>query len=424
MSVAEYASDSSHGLIDTSVNATPAIRLHSSLRCCPLEQTFDRASRLLSSLGIARVTDITRMDRLGLPVFASIRPRGLALCVNAGKGLVPAEARVGALMEAVEYAAAEPGRSHWTCRTMRLGELQGRWPRDVDLSLFAPRVGADLGADCLVETIACEDAAGRGQPIEVPAELVFVPWERCQGPAIFGWSTNGLASGNSLSEATLHGLLEVLERDALALNSPRDGSLWLAPTELPAPFDRIFEGWRQHGFDLSVRHVPNAFGLPCFRVLIQGTAGDAVGLAEGSALHFDALVALTRAITEAAQSRLSHIHGGRDDITRYYAKRGDEHAEPTDPRSTLAYREAFDSSRRITWDRIPSIPCDGFAIDELLSQLMKRLEQGGLARVLRHRFDLDLGGLHVVKVIVPGCETAETPLRAGPRLRQRVMADD
>jgi ribosomal protein S12 methylthiotransferase accessory factor len=43
----------------------------------------------MPALGISRVTDITAMDRLGLPVFASIRPRGLALCVNAGKGMKP-----------------------------------------------------------------------------------------------------------------------------------------------------------------------------------------------------------------------------------------------------------------------------------------------------------------------------------------------
>ena len=65
------------------------------------------ARTLMSELGISRVMDITRMDRLGLPVFASVRPRGARLRVHAGKGIRPEEAEVGALMEAVEFAVAE-----------------------------------------------------------------------------------------------------------------------------------------------------------------------------------------------------------------------------------------------------------------------------------------------------------------------------
>jgi len=61
----------------------------------------------MAGLGISRVTDITRLDRLGLSVHASVRPRGRSLCVHAGKGMRPEESRVGALMEAVELALAE-----------------------------------------------------------------------------------------------------------------------------------------------------------------------------------------------------------------------------------------------------------------------------------------------------------------------------
>ena len=60
-----------------------------------------------------RVTDITRLDWAGVPVYASIRPEAYpgSLCVNAGKGVTPLEAQVGAYMEAIEYAFAEYGRS-------------------------------------------------------------------------------------------------------------------------------------------------------------------------------------------------------------------------------------------------------------------------------------------------------------------------
>ena len=77
-------------------------RLGTSLRSVAPELTERRARQLMPALGISRVTDITRLDRLGLPVHASVRPRGRTLRVHAGKGMLVDEARVGALMEAVE----------------------------------------------------------------------------------------------------------------------------------------------------------------------------------------------------------------------------------------------------------------------------------------------------------------------------------
>ena len=79
----------------------------------PPEVTLARARERARALGVTRVTDITRLDRVGIPVYASIRPAAAvgSLCVNAGKGLLPIEAEVGAYMEAIEFALAEPGAS-------------------------------------------------------------------------------------------------------------------------------------------------------------------------------------------------------------------------------------------------------------------------------------------------------------------------
>ncbi len=45
----------------------------------------------------------------------------------------------------------------------------------------------------------------------VPASAVYLCW-----PTLYQFSTNGLASGNHVMEATLHALYEVLERDAMS----------------------------------------------------------------------------------------------------------------------------------------------------------------------------------------------------------------
>ena len=71
----------------------------------------------------------------------------------------------------------------------------------------------------------------------LPGELDLVPYPPDGEAFLFGWTTNGLASGNSLDEATLHASFEVLERDAIAMNKARDCSQLVLNTDLPPPFD-------------------------------------------------------------------------------------------------------------------------------------------------------------------------------------------
>jgi ribosomal protein S12 methylthiotransferase accessory factor YcaO len=64
---------------------------------------------------------------------------------------------------------------------------------------------------------------------------------------------------------------------------------------------------------------------------------------------------------------------------------------------------------------------EDISLQELLANLLERLAEVGFGQVFRYRFDIDLGGLEVVRIIVPRCEDAEnTPVRMGPRLFERV----
>ena len=76
------------------------------------EETLARVEKLLPAAGITRVADITNLDRIGIPVFSSIRPTaGLgAVSVYNGKGATPAEAKVSAMMEGIERFSAEVHR--------------------------------------------------------------------------------------------------------------------------------------------------------------------------------------------------------------------------------------------------------------------------------------------------------------------------
>src|SRR5512137_131241 len=78
-------------------------------RAFPPEETLLKAEAKLPAAGITRVADITNLDRIGIPVFSSIRPmadRG-AISVYNGKGATPTEAKVSAMMEGLERYSAE-----------------------------------------------------------------------------------------------------------------------------------------------------------------------------------------------------------------------------------------------------------------------------------------------------------------------------
>jgi ribosomal protein S12 methylthiotransferase accessory factor len=153
-------------------------KLSSSLRVVSTEETLQRARSIASQLGISRVTDITRLDRVGVPVYASIRPNAKpgSLCVNAGKGLYPIEAQVGAYMEAIEFAFAEYEQSsvRLVIATAR-DVLDGRTRPDAILD-FCPVVGAEIDLDAPLACVEAEEILSSTQCL-VPAELVFHPFD-------------------------------------------------------------------------------------------------------------------------------------------------------------------------------------------------------------------------------------------------------
>ncbi|HXZ23786.1 MAG TPA: YcaO-like family protein, partial [Methanomassiliicoccales archaeon] len=73
------------------------------------ETTLKRIEPLCKVAGITRVADITGLDRIGIPVFSSIRPEAEtgAISVYNGKGASAVQARVSAIMEGLERYSGE-----------------------------------------------------------------------------------------------------------------------------------------------------------------------------------------------------------------------------------------------------------------------------------------------------------------------------
>ncbi|MEM6677705.1 MAG: YcaO-like family protein, partial [Pseudomonadota bacterium] len=178
-------------------------------RTTPLETTLLRAEIAARSLPITRLADLTPLDRLGLPVFCAVTPLARDLTTHMGKGLTPMAARVSAIMEAIERIAAEtpPPESRRTSRTALLAE--GKKALDPNSLALPPDTA--YNADATLAWSAAIDLGRAGTPIWLPTDLVICP---ALDGVIGQADTNGLASGNTRLEAVLHGLCEVIERDA------------------------------------------------------------------------------------------------------------------------------------------------------------------------------------------------------------------
>jgi YcaO-like protein with predicted kinase domain len=241
---------------------------------------------------------LTGLDRCGIEVVAAVRPRGHVLQVSQGKGATLQEAQWSALGEAIELAAAE---------TPSLDRLRhGPAPRD------AAWDGQGL-------SLAWVDGvfARTGKPAWVPAETVYCPpagvtWF---GPSIAQWKSNGLGAHPRTREAAEeHAMLEVLERDALARVLPERWTEALALDRLVDAGGDEF-GLRARGFASFVFDLtPPRAKVPLAGALLFDLESDVVPLTAGYAARRTFEQAARAAVMEAAQSRLTEIHGAREDV--------------------------------------------------------------------------------------------------------------
>lgn len=402
-------------------------RLSSSLRSRSAEDSLILAQQIAPALGITRVTDTTWLDRIGIPVFASIRPDALAptLCVHAGKGARTAEAKIGAYMEAIEFAVADPRRHADRIVAKTVREISQSFGNTFPFTWFCARWGEDIQPTDQVPAMeAVEQFSGR--TVWVPAELVLHPYVPKDRRPIFDGSTNGLCSGNTADEALLHGVCEVLERDVYSMELVQDRSLRVDLSDATTIIQDTQAKILDAGLTLAVRYSANAYGMAFISAYVMEPEDtDAIAIAKGMGFHPIAEIATVRAISEAVQARLSHIHGGRDDIierVRHFERRGRE-AEIAINRQVRA--KVSDLSQSIRFSCLPDYSRKINSLTEALALLKFAMQAEGLHWCAVTRLSEDQFPFTVLRVIVPGAESFNPPRRrVGPRLLKAFLSSD
>lgn len=382
-------------------------------RAVPPAATLRRIRPLLPRAGITRLADITGLDWVGIPVYQAVRPNSRNMSVALGKGLTRDQAKVSALMEALEGFHAEElvypkvqasvkemrGQLQYDLYALQVVSAPSGAPRDLSYDPYAPPVGASpyLQEDTLVDWIPATNlwtGAATWVPRQV-CELNFCVVERLHVP-LFRATSNGLASGNTMAEAIVHGLCEVVERDSTyrCPGARYDADRCVVPATISSGLvRRVLDRFEHGGLRTLIIDETGPTAIPCFEVFLDHP--ESAASYHGLGCHPSPITALLRALTEAAQSRLAHIAGSRDDLfRRTYRVPG---SVPEAPRPVPAPVEP-----RRDFSRVPRM-----AITEqntLIREIARRVRDlTGMAplAVDLSRSDFDLP---VVFVVAPGLQ--------------------
>jgi len=127
----------------------------------------------------------------------------------------------------------------------------------------------------------------------LPAQSVFLLSNLDESEVSIG-SSNGLASGNTMEEAKLHSLFEVIERDG-------DYSMFYSPDRCftiesgDGPMGDILKAYRDKGVEVQFLDLTTEFGVPTYRAFMKLDNGQ---ILSGSGTHLDGRIAALRAVCE------------------------------------------------------------------------------------------------------------------------------
>src|SRR5215471_3473324 len=274
-------------------------------RVVPSAVTAERLLALRSHYGITRVSDVTGLDNLGLPIHIAVRPRSISsTSVHSGKGLTASDSLTSALAEAIEVDCAE---------RFAPPDLERGTSADVASRhhAFVPRFGIpgrfgippDLPLEwAWVENLAAETAAPmRGL---LPIEFIRQGSVGHVAGVLFPENmSSGLASGNIREEAICHAIEELVERDALMQflfrakyrqEDIRRSYQRIALDSLPARCAELVERFHKAGRRVTLLNLTTDIGVSTVLSDVSGCAGF------GAAL--DAERSVIRALTESAQT--------------------------------------------------------------------------------------------------------------------------
>ncbi len=316
-------------------------------RCLEPEETLKRYQQHISPLtGVIRELKPLSQKSNGLihtyaatHHFASMSDDLDTLCRNvgggsAGKGRTDVQAKASAFCEAVErysgifqgdeirykssyqemiYRAIHPN----TCMNFSQEQYENRQEWNSNCSSFFQKVPEPFDEERIIDwtpvwSLTHEDFK------YLPSAYCYYGYPKLFMPDCWAES-NGCAAGNTLEEAILQGFMELVERDSISLwwyNRIRRPSVDLDSFDDPY-FKFLGDYYRTLHRDIWVLDITSDFNIPAFVAISRRVDQEIEDIIFGFGAHFDAKLAILRALTETNQSLNAVLSVNADGRTRY-----------------------------------------------------------------------------------------------------------
>jgi bacteriocin biosynthesis cyclodehydratase domain-containing protein len=218
------------------------------------------------------------------------------------------------------------------------------------------------------------------------------PGEDCR---FFPADSNGCASGNTREEAVLHGMLELVERDSVAL-------WWYSRAKRPAvdlagfndPFLAVtIENLRRVGRSVNILDLTSDLGIPAFAAVSWKEDGTQIVM--GSGADLDPHIGAVRAVSEMNQ------------LLEFAAREGAEPARrlhTTDLSRWLRTARIEDHSYLVSFGEIQARDMQNISSNDILNDIWscKGILEGHGLEVLALEMTRPDIGFPTVRMIVPG----------------------
>lgn len=377
-------------------------------RAAAAEATYAKYSHHISPItGIVDRVELSYSDNRGLihayvaghlfvpPGPAELMQRGLKQ-LSAGKGMTPQQARTSALCEALErYSGVFRGSEFHIAATYAELAQKAIHPREF-LQFSDSQYAARKSSNDPIPARFDERKRIDWSPAWslTHRRYKYIPTAYCYygfpAPTDHNFcraDSNGNAAGNTLEEAIFQGFLELVERDSAALwwyNRIPKHAVDLDSFRKPY-FRAIQDYYQSLQLNLWVLDITADFPIPSFAAISTSTKSGRPQFLIGLGAHFDATVALSRALTETNQFLRTYLSGGSKHIVRPAGKE-------------LSYLYPAPAPFR-TIDDYPHFT--GGDLRENVLQCVKLAKHRGLETLILDQTRPDVG-LPVVKVLVPG----------------------
>jgi ribosomal protein S12 methylthiotransferase accessory factor len=385
--------------------------------------------------GISSYRDVSRLDKIGIPVWITCRPLARTISINAGKSDSWLMAFAGAISEALEFWAAE---NPWGDSVVTsYEELSAN--KDCDLLPFAQ---LPFARDALIDShiqLSWEkveriqtDPEATPRLAWMPSDTIWLEQRSSTQFSNFQASSNGVAGGVQYEDAVLSALYELVERDGWTLHQVLVAATGEWPTKislsgLPAELEPIVAAIRDAGLFPFVFDVTTTLGIPVFGCSIFDPAEDGAGTFGGYGCNLNPILAAKRALLEACQSRACYISGARDDLYRrdfLLLKRAEQ-------KKAIATAEALPGAGSWAEFAEPYGDARFETISEELNALVHALRAKGISQLFVRQLAFEPFGSHhlsIVRVLAPQLEGVKfdewrSNGRADNYVRERLRSD-